>query len=184
MGDVGKPSVVQPTLYEYGIQNERSDIRCHVAPHTRLIFVFRTAVALSLNLTKYRVASAYQPGVNYSTAKGYLVPPEDIPDLRIIRWSSQPWWESFNERDTTSAKGAKAVAVVEQLLRAGRFPLWLAHAKESGCLEVQYGGTDILVVGKWRIQVKCDYRAGRGADGCGSGNLFLQTAERNPLRRT
>ncbi len=48
---------------------------------------------------------------------------------------------------------------------------------------MQIRGVDIVVRGQWRIQVKCDYDAGRGKDGSGTGNLFLQVAERNPLKR-
>ena len=178
MGTVGKSGgLVQPELFEYGIHTEKSDIRCHVAPFTRLIFVFRTAAALGLDLTKYPIRSAYQKGVSYRTSEGWLVPPQDIPDLRIIHWHSTPWWEDFSEDD--EHKGDKAVKVAADLLKAGRFPLWLHHAEDSQRVEVQKGGTDIMLWGKWRIQVKCDYRAGPG----GTGNLYLQKAELNPLQR-
>jgi len=184
MGAVGEPSIAQPRLYDYGIQTENSDIRCHVAPGTRLIFVFQTASALALDLAKYKKVPAYQPGVQYPTAEGYLVPPSDIPDIRVLRWNSNGWWSGFDEKASTSDKGAKAVAVVSTLLRSGRFPLWLSVAQESGRLEVQRGGTDILLWGRWKIQVKCDFWAGKASDGSGTGNLFLQVAELNPLRRT
>ena len=51
------------------------------------------------------------------------------------------------------------------------FPL--SHDKSNS------GVKCIVVNGKWRIQVKCDYDAGPG----GTGNLFLQTAECNPLKQ-
>lgn len=56
-----------------------------------------------------------------------------------------------------------------------------AKAEESGDKSVQIAGTDIVVCCKKRIQVKCDSRCGERP--LGTGNLFLQRAERNPLRR-
>lgn len=181
---MGQPVVTyQPKLYEHGIQTENSDIRVHVAPGTRQIFVFQTQAVLNLDLTKYREVTAGQPGVNYKTSRGRLIPPEDIPDIRIFRDGNCPWWEVFDEKESTSTKGKKAVAVVERMLRAGRFPLWLLYARDSARLEVQRGGTDILLHGMWRIQVKCDFHAGRNANGEGTGNLYIETAELNPLKR-
>ncbi len=183
---MGQSGVVpyQPTLIEHGIQTERADIRCHVAPGTRLIFVFRTAPLLSLDLNKYSEGWAGQPGVSYKTARGYKVPIGDIPDLRTIRSQSTAWWEAFDEAQLPQEKGRLAVSIVARLLRVGRFPLWHGDAQDSQRLEVQKNGTDILLYGKWAIQVKCDFWAGpRGAFGRGTGNLFLQTAELNPLKR-
>lgn len=183
---MGQPSITphQPALIEHGIQTERADIRCHVAPGTRLIFVFRTAPLLALDLTKYPEGWAGQPGVEYRTAKGYKVPIGDIPDLRTIRTRKTPWWEAFDEAQLPQEKGRLAVSIATRLLRAGLFPLWHGYAQDSQRLEVQKNGTDILLYGMWRIQVKCDFWAGpKGAYGRGTGNLFLQTAELNPLKR-
>ena len=113
---------------------------------------------------------------------GRLVPMEDISGIRTFNGGSEPWWEAFDEKGTTSAKGKRAVAVVERMLRAGRFPLWPSNVKESMRLEVQHGGTDILLHGVWRIQVKCDFWAGPKEKG-GTGNLYFETAELNPLKR-
>jgi len=180
---MGQSAVVhQPKLFEHGIQVERSDIRAHVAPGTHLIFVFQTSSILGVDLSKYREASAGQPGVRYRTSTGRLVPPDDIPGIRIFNGGSDAWWKSFNEKDTTSNKGKAAVAVVERMLRAGRFPLWPSVVKESMRLEVQHGGTDILLHGVWRIQVKCDFWAGPKDKG-GTGSLYIETAELNPLKR-
>lgn len=189
---MGQPSVAQPFLYESGIQTENSDIRCHVSPVTRLAFIFRTAELLKLDLSKYREAFGYQPGVRGVTGKGRLVPLRDIPDLRVVQWWVEPWWAGWPPKDGgTSEKGSRAVDVASRLMHAGRFPVWFSTAVDSARIEVQRGGTDILLWGKWRVQVKADYDAGP-KDGplvekypvCrGSGNLFIQTAERNPLKR-
>jgi hypothetical protein len=64
-------------------------------------------------------------------------------------------------------------------MKRGRFPFWL-DATEDERQNVQILGTDILVFARKKVQVKCDYKAGDKPEG--SGNLFLQRAERNPLR--
>jgi hypothetical protein len=173
---------VQPELYNYGIHIENSDIRCHVAPGTKLVFIFQTAAAISILTENFPVKEASQPGVDYVTGRGYAVPWDAIPDIRRIRWYTVAWWDRFSRSQSTSEKGRHAVWVATELLRIGRFPLWTL-GRDSERLELQIKGTDILMWGKWRIQVKCDYFAGRGDDDSGTGNLFLQTAERNPLRR-
>jgi hypothetical protein len=180
MGPMGQPSVNhQPRLHDYGIQTEDSDIRCHVAPGTRSIFVFRTATVLSLLNGRHTEALAGQAGVSYPTGKGYLVSWRQVPDIRRIQWNSFPWWDRFKRDQTTSEKGAHAVWVCTELMRLGRFPLWV-EAKESERAQVQLKGTDIVLWGRWKIQVKCDFYAGDGVSG--TGNLFIQTAELNPLR--
>lgn len=173
---------LDPTLYEYGIQTEASDIRAHVAPHCRIILAFRTDLAIDLiEHRAYRTAFASQPNVVGPTAEGWIVPVADIPDIRILRWRGHPWWNIFDENASTTHKGESAVWVVKKLLEMGRFPLW-GSSKAQNHFQVQIEGTDILLAGAWRIQVKCDYRAGPKSEG-GTGNLFLQRSERNPLKR-
>ena len=114
---------------------------------------------------------------------GCPVPTEAFPDLRMrSKFTSRPWWEVFNPKQTTSQKGDNAVSVATELMRKGHFPLW-GEGKPTSRIELEIHGTDVLLWGKWRIQVKCDYNAGKGEDGSGTGNIFLQTAERNPLKR-
>ena len=180
---MGQPNAITAAgeLFDYGIQTEGSNIRCHVAPGTRNIFVFRTDLAVALLPGRYEVRPAFQAGVKGPTAKGYLVPWRDVPDIRRLKWESCRWWERFDLHQSTSAKGRQAVVVVIDLLRSGRFPLWIS-AEESERAELQLHGTDVLLWGRWKIQVKCDWKAGDPEEG-GSGNLFLQIAERNPLKR-
>lgn len=135
----------QPELFEHGFQTENGDIRCHVAPGTRSIFVFRTALLLGLDLSRYSVGWATQPGVNFLTARGYKVPIEEIPDLRIIRSQVTPWWETFDESQMPQVEGKLAQAVAARLLRAGRFPLWCTDASDCGRLDSQKSGIDILL---------------------------------------
>jgi len=75
--------------------------------------------------------------------------------------------------------GAAAVGIVVELMRRGRFPIWINNGKESDDKSIQIKGTDILLWMHQRIQVKCDWHAG---DPSKSGSLFLQRSEANPLR--
>jgi len=165
-------------LVEYGIREERSDIRAHVSPGTQRVYVFKTAdMVLLVDENEYRCVPAYQPGVEGPTAEGLLVPVDDVPDLRTLNWAGAPWAD-FIETDTTTQKGAMAVDIVKALMQMGRFPLWVDGHTPSTKMDIE--GTDIIVCGQWRIQVKCDWSAGRKKDG-GSGNLYIQLKERNPL---
>ena len=91
----------------------------------------------------------------------------------------------FIETLSTSEKGDRAVDIVSAFLKSGRFPLWLEGEFVTD-REIQITGTDIKVKGNWKIEVKCDFRAsderGQPHPNC-TGNLYLQVAERNPLRR-
>jgi hypothetical protein len=170
-----------PPLINHGIQIEKSHIRAHVGVAVRKVYVFRTLAALSaLNSKTYPMRSAFQSGVKGETARGYLVPPEDIPDIRELSlklWV--PFWLKFNPHGTTTEKGAVAVEIVRELMKRGRFPIWIG-ADETSDKDIQIEGTDIILWCHQRVQVKCDWNAGNpDVSGC----LFLQTAECNPLRR-
>jgi hypothetical protein len=119
---------------------------------------------------------AFQSGVQGKTAEGWLVKIEWIEDVRRVRYQSWGKWEMFIPTLSTTDKGKLAVECVLSAMRLGRFPMWI-DASEDDRENVQIHGTDILVFARKKVQVKCDYRAGE------TGNLFLQRAERNPLRR-
>jgi len=168
------------TLFASGIFTEKSDIRVHVGVVARTLYVYRTPIVatfLAENPGRYQMRDAGQDGVRGRTAEGYIVPVREVPDIRCLPFHSYDW-SVFAQKDTTSEKGKKAVAVVTECLKRGRLPMFV-DATESECSTLQIKGTDILVVHKTRIQVKCDWWAGDGL-GC-SGNLYIQTAERNPL---
>jgi hypothetical protein len=166
-------------LAEYGILQENSHIRAHVSVTARCVYAFRTRCAIdAVSTGKYPKRQAYQPGINGATAAGFIVPVNDIEDVRRVVWNDVQWWTYFQPDMTTTQKGALAVRVVQRTLERGLFPLWLSGVSEVG-KELDIQGTDILINGVWRLQVKCDYNAGDG----GTGNLYIQTAERNPLKR-
>jgi hypothetical protein len=176
-------TLYKPTLYDYGIQNEQTDIRAHVAVLAQKLYVFRTAAALRV-MRKYPKRFAGQRDVDDGpTARGHIVPVGAIPGLRSLS-IHESRLKDFREDMTTTEKGELAVLVVAAFLEAGRFPLWVGGVDEVTEAEMQIQGVDILVRGTWKIQTKCDYRAGgvRGVNRC-TGNLFLQIAERNPLKR-
>jgi len=166
-------------LVEYGITVEKSDIGVHVCPLARKVYVYQTASGLkAIKVGQHRKAPAYTQGI--LTAEGYLVPPQDIENCRMVSLPAAIWeMAAFDEADSTSDKGEKAVRVVSWMLKEGILPLWV-HPELVDDYERQIEGSDIVVEATFRIQVKCDWRGGEG-DGC-TGNLFLQVAESNPNR--
>jgi hypothetical protein len=163
-------------LFEYGIHTEQSDVRAHVSVCNRTIYVFQTRNGVAA-VEKHQppLVTAGQPGVIGPTADGWLVKLEWIKDLRARRFDTWAGWGKFDQRLSTSRKGRLAVECVIAIMRLGYFPFWL-DASEDDRENVQIKGTDILVFCKKRVQVKCDYMAGK------TGNIFLQHAERNPLK--
>ena len=180
MGHMGQPSL-DAGLFEYGIHTEASDIRAHVSVVNKTVYVFQTRNGVeAIERVRPPLRTASQPGVVGPTAEGWLVDVAEIPDLRRVKFLSWDGWATFAERLTTTEKGALAVRCVIATMKLGRFPFWL-DATEDERAHVQILGTDILVFCRKRVQVKCDYRCGDRP--LGTGNLFLQHAERNPLRR-
>jgi hypothetical protein len=176
---------VQPpldvALFEYGIQTEGSDIRAHVSVVNQTIYVFPTRNGLEAVDRKPREERcACQPGVNGPTAVGWLVPVDEIADVRRVKFTSWEGWTQFRPNLTTSRKGKLAVTCVIGAMKRGRFPFWL-DATEDERQNVQLLGTDVLVFCKKKVQVKCDFYSGDKP--LGTGNLYFQRAERNPLKR-
>ena len=174
-------AVQSSTLFEYGIQTEASDIRAHVSVVNRMIYVFPTRHGVDAVFRVPREErDATQPGVNGPTARGWLVPVDDVKDIRRLKYASWEGWIEFRDDLSTSRKGQLAVQCVIAAMKRGRFPFWL-DATEDERHNVQILGTDILVFCRKKVQVKCDYYAGDKP--FGTGHLFFQRAECNPLRR-
>lgn len=176
----------EPTLFPHGIQTENSDIRAHVSVVCKRIFVFQTknAVQVIRDLAPQHpewTRTAKQKGIAGITARGYAVPIEFVQDVRSIAmdpaWSG---WGSWTQDLSTSERGEKAVKCVCGAIKRGLFPFWL-DGQEDRRENIQIKGTDIVIFARKKIQVKCDFTAGPKHFG-GSGNLFLQTSERNPLK--
>jgi hypothetical protein len=168
-------------LHEYGIAQEQSDIRAHVSLPGRRITVYRTAdmVAL-LAANEYTEKPGHQPGVDHETAKGRLVPLDDIQPQYVLRSDKFPWGRWNHDRMGCKEKGDMAVTCVKAAIVANLFPLWVC-GRVNGDRELDIQGTDIIVSAKRKIQVKYDYGAYPKQDG-GTGNLYIQTHECNPLK--
>jgi len=161
-------------LYQYGIFEEKSDIRAHVSDH--IIYVFKTHEILRLiKENKFERKFAYQPGYSEPTALGFIIKPCHIKDIRELKFNSWDSWDLFNSEWTTTAKGRWAIDCVIELIRIGRFPFWL-ETKQTDDVKIDIQGTDILIAMNQKIQVKCDYPAVR------TGNLYIQTHEKNPFK--
>lgn len=166
-------------LVDYGIMQEASDIRAHVGVLAGVVYVFKTEDARNaLNANTYQIKPAFQPGVMHATAEGVPMPVGRIQHVPVNA-KSLIAKANFLPSDSTSVKGAKAVWVVTSLLRAGWFPMLGVSASEEADTRIQISGIDVIVTGRWRIQVKCDWKAGIGP-GC-TGNVYLQLRERNPF---
>jgi hypothetical protein len=164
-------------LFESGIQTENSDIRAHVSVVGKSIYVFPTVNGIAAMESCQNIKEAGQPGVAGVTGKGKAVPWQSIAGIRKLQYHSWPRWGEFDRVLSTSQKGKLAVECVIASMKIGRFPFWLDAAEDSR-ENIQVAGTDIVVFCKKKIQVKCDYYCGDG----GTGNIFLQFAERNPLK--
>lgn len=165
-------------LYDYGIQNEASDIRAHVCVRVRRCYAYPTKKGLEV-MASYPIAYASQFGADGPTGKGHKVPWDAIPLLLACDLDNE-WLLGFTKNLPHDEKGLRAQSIARRLMKLGRFPLW-CNGEIVTDFKAQMEGEDITAAGKWRIQVKCDFDGGERHLG-GTGNLFLQIAERNPFK--
>jgi len=165
-------------MYNYGIQNEESDLRAHVSVCNGTVYTFLPASAMAAIAAHPEVGQrpAYQPGVNHATAQGYPMPIKYISGVQAIKIPREIFSQAnFSQNDSTSTKGNKAVFCVKEMLKMNLIP-FAFRVDEVSDRTLQIQGTDILVSAKYRIQVKCDWKIGQ------TGNIYLQTQECNPLK--
>jgi len=149
--------------------------------------VFRTQAAVGLiDRGSYPLQDGFQIDIETPTARGYLVPPMDIPGCVALSLAGRVWEHlGFSEQMSLSAKGTAATRLVRQMIRCGLFPLPVP-ADEIADIDLQISGADIIIhppALRGRdviVQVKCDYPGGEKELG-GTGNLFLQVSECNPF---
>ena len=166
-------------LHNYGIQNEESDLRVHVSVCNATVYTFLPSAAMDAIKEHPEVEQrpAYQTGVNGATAKGYPMPIKYIKGIKAMKIPEFIFMDAnFLQSDSTSVKGQKATNVVKEMLKRNLIP-FAFNVEEVSDRTMQIQGTDILVSAKYRIQIKCDWRIGE------TGNVYLQTQERNPLKR-
>jgi hypothetical protein len=187
-GTPGATSLGNTELVDYGIQNEQSDIRVHVCPKARRVYVFPTECGVeAVRSGQYRLVEGRQKGVDVPTSMGYLVPPLEIEGCAAICLRDVTWADlDFTDTDTLEQKGRKATRLVKGMLRKRRLPIPMEGEVRATDITEERQGQDIILTVKrsgalksLRIQVKCDYPGGEG-EGC-TGNLFLQVQECNPL---
>ena len=175
-------SIQSPGLFEHGIAQEVSDIRAHVSYAAKMAYIFQTHCGQNAAVEwEHQSTFAGQPGVNGYTSRGIKVPWVQIEGIREISIADLTRFTDFTPRMSTSQKGQWAQDMCCQLLNQGRFPFWFEGSLIDN-RELQIQGMDIVVNVQTRIQVKCDARCGRREFG-GTGNIYIETHECNPLRR-
>jgi hypothetical protein len=170
-------------LVEHGIQNEGSDLRAHVCFGSKVLYVYDTVDGLeAIEKCPYPPRLVYRDinGRRVCTAKGYVIPIGSIRNIRCIHVPT--WvWERYDPKNggSPSSKGRAAAEFVQWTMENGFFPIPFVLTEATYVEQLE--GIDIVIKGESRVQVKCDYRGGHKGRG-GTGNLFLQIAECNPLK--
>jgi len=175
--------IANTRLVDYGIQSCESEYTVHVCPKSGKVYVFRTQIGQELARTHlYLEKSVWTklPGnKRCETAKGYPVPWNhfagirfyDIPD-DLLRTHGKL------EKASTSQKGGWAEQVFQKMCEHGLIDHDTTSATVDD-LDRQIRGIDVEVQAP-TYQVKYDGPGGHKEFG-GTGNLFLQTQECNPL---
>lgn len=176
VGIVGVMMSSNTKLINYGIQNEKSDIRAHVSSTASAVYLFPTeegSKALKVGFYPLRTVTTG----SIITAQGYAIPTSHIKNIYYIKIPTNIIdKEKIYITDSTKIKGDKAVNIVKMMLLARLIPLPMT-VDEITDKNIQIDGTDIIVKrGDIKIQVKCDYKAGSP----GTNNIFLQISECNP----
>lgn len=171
------------TLIQHGIFEDESDLRVHVGVLSHYVYIYPTQELkkkLADSNGTYKQQDVRTGDI--TTALGYWIPVTDIPRLRPIKIPQYIIEQAdFHEDDSTADKGAKAVRVVDWLLKNGYLPLPV-RSEEVTDFERQIVGQDIIVKANLRIQIKCDWKGGLANNGGMAGSLFIQTHECNPLK--
>lgn len=166
-------------MFNFGIMNEESDYRVHICFDEGFAYLFKTESGRNACQSgKFQKRQAFQQGVSGATAIGYIVPPDQIEGCRRVLIPSAIIQDvRCVKTDSTSTKGNKAVECVKRMFLLGLLPISI-DTKFIEEKDLQIKGVDIVVVAKTKIEVKCDFNGGIK----GTGNLYLQIAERNPLK--
>ena len=169
------------TLYPHGINSEVAQWRAHVAIPCRQIFMFPTSKAISLiTQNGYPLTNAYQKNITYATAQGYLIPIRDFGaslQRTPIPFDISLPTETQLEQYDTSQKGRLAANVVMLMLQRGAIAIATKWECETPTYQQDKSGIDLIICSKILLQIKCDLKI------CKTGNLYIQTAEANPLKK-
>jgi len=173
-----------------GIMDEQSDMRVHVCPKTGELYVFATEAGRKC-VRQYiqdgrDAVEAKQPGVSETTAVGYLVRPSEIEGMILLYPRKVAWARYDFVSGDLSQKGTEAERMIAEMCSEGLIPLGRKGGTQVRVVkkgtDENISGSDIVASpgGVVKIQVKLDSRGGAVQRG-GSGRLYLQTDERNPL---
>jgi hypothetical protein len=175
-GTSGEMRLGNTKLINYGIQTEKSDFHAHVSITAQAVYIFPTQAGMeAIKTGEYRKVNVYTG--NIITAVGYPIPVNKIQGIQRTPIPKDLFISiNFQNTDTTTVKGEKAIAVVKGMLKRGLIAINL-QSEEINDTDMQIDGTDIIVTARAKFQVKCDWRAGDN----GTGNIFLQVAECNPF---
>ena len=169
-------------LIEHGIMQEESDYRVHVGFKVGAVYVFPTESGKeAVRSGKYPTTSAGQPGVYFTTSEGEKATWHEIrgcTEIKIPEFLLQA--AKCEKSENPSIKGRKALCIVQMMQQVGLIPIPLA-VTEVRNETMQIAGVD-LMTRPVTIQVKCDFKCGAKERG-GTGNLYLETHECNPLGR-
>lgn len=169
-------------LIEHGIMQDESDYRVHVGFKVGRLYIFPTESGKkAVQSGRYPTTNAGQPGVNFITSEAVKVPWHEIKGCEEVEIPSALLWAAKCKRsEDTSAKGKKALCIVKMMQQAGLLPIPFA-VTEVREASMQIAGVD-LATRPITIQVKCDFNCGAKEEG-GTGNLYIETHECNPLGR-
>ena len=168
-------------MVHYGIQNETVDLRAHVGVNTKRVYIFTPQDGMSaINSGRYHRKPVYTGEI--LTAYGYAVPWNEIEGCHWFDIPEDVMLQAgFGQAKNTSDKGRSAEYIVKEMVMRGTIVMVLDTMDDKDA-KSQMVGSDILVKFANGIQVKCDWRCGHKDRG-GTGNLFLQTDECNPLKQ-
>lgn len=201
----GRPmgTIPESPWIEHGIHTEDSDWRVHVCPslsksglgraQDRQVFFFPTACGVKAAWANIHLRKkAKQPGVEFETGDGVRVSPDLIDGCVVCHPPAWIWYlDPWSWRMEPSQKGRAAERVVAEVLGNGYVPIRVPFCRYdmglSSWRQVSHWrtGHDFVVTvraererrqGVYRLEVKADLPGSKHG-------LFLQLAERNPLKR-
>jgi hypothetical protein len=162
----------------------------------REIIVFSTTNAVAAMDAGYgKPKGAGQSGVKGKTSAGIAMPIEHIDGLCCYSLNEWIWskgdngWEWMESNASwlmkdTNAKGRCADQCVQFAAAHGAMGFPPCKPKVTSNMKQQISGSDMVLTIEGEdivIQVKCDWKSGKRPKGW--GNVYLETAEANPLRR-
>ena len=169
-------------LFEHGIMQDESDYRIHVGFRVGAIYVFPTESGkAAVRSGKYPVKYAGQQGTSLTTSQAIIPSWRELRGVKEIK-IPDGLLQAANckKSESTSIKGKKAVMIVQAMHQMGLIPIRFTIT-EIKSESMQIKGVD-MATKPITLQVKCDFECGDKSKG-GTGNLYLETHECNPLGR-